>query len=154
MKQLNDSKCVITVDPDYMRWLAVHKREPLTGDRGPEPAAGSLKWPKGLNASTLCSAGRVDLDKTETTPWGIRLTQADDPLLRSINMSHSILYCVIDTGRCRSCCEYALHIFRIAIIKALDKFRCYIATRCSLSCFSYLDLSHTCRAPWFIPCRC
>jgi hypothetical protein len=102
MEQLNDSEGVITVDRDYMRWLAVHKREPLTGDRGPAPAAGpSLKTSQGLNASTVCSAGQVDLDRTETSPWGISFTQADDPLLRRISVSSSILYCVIDSGGCR-----------------------------------------------------
>jgi hypothetical protein len=99
VKQLNDGVGVISIDRDYRLWLAVHKRKPLVGDRGPAPA-GSLKTTNRPGASSVCPASN-DPQRAEVTPWGISFTQADDPLLRSIIVSSSVLFCVIDSGRCR-----------------------------------------------------
>jgi hypothetical protein len=104
-KKLSSNAGVIGVDRDYIRWLAVYKRKPLVGDDGPAPA-GSLKMPDRPGASTVCKAATTEPSSTEVTPWGIKLIQADDPFLRSIAVSSSILFCVIDSGRCWCCCRF------------------------------------------------
>ena len=97
-KALNNSTGVAGVFVEYKRWLAV--RKPLVGDTGPAPP-GSLKAPSqqyNASASTICPASNTDPTAAEVTPWGITFTQSDDPLLRSILVSSSVLFCVVDSG--------------------------------------------------------